>query len=161
MTARDWVQIAALTSTLGLTGAAIAQNTEGTTSTEYTASELTSSMDTPSSGAIVTPEDKALGMGQDDEQAGNRNGDLNDDTSNTLNNDDLSINPGTSNDDESSVKAGRADMDRASPRYGAPSSPSVMDRDSTSTLDETMSAPARTGSDVQPGNMGPGNMRGQ
>ena len=161
MTARDWVQIAALTSTLGLTGAAIAQNTEGTTSTEYTASELTSSRDTPSSGAIVTPEDKALGMGQNNEQAGNRNGDLNDDTSNTLNNGDLSINPGTSNDDESSVKAGRADMDRASPRYGTPTSPGVMDRDSTSTLEQRDSAPARTGSDVQPGDMGPGDMRGQ
>jgi len=161
MTARHWMQVAALTSTLGLAGAAIAQNTEGTTSTEYTASELTSGMDPPSSGAIVTPEDKALGMGQDNEQAGHRNGDLNDDTSNTLNNDDLSISPGAPNDDESSVNPGRADMDRASPRYGTPASPGVMDRDGTSTLDERDSTPARTGSQVHPGDMGPGDVRGQ
>jgi len=129
MTARDWMQIAALTSTLGLTGAAIAQSTEGTTSTEYTASELTSSMDTPSSGAIVTPEDKALGLGKDNARAGNRNGDVNDDTS--------TLNGNTLNDDESSV----------------------MEHDSTSTLNENGSA--ATGSNVRPRDMWPGNVRGQ
>ena len=161
MTARDWMRIAVLTSTLGLTGAAIAQNTEGTTSTEYTAGESSSSIDTPSSGAIVTPEDKALGMGQDNEQAGNRNGDANDDASSTLDNDDLSITPAPSNDDDLSVNPGRADVDFASPRYGTPTSPGVMDRDSTSTLDERHSVPARTGSPVQPGDVGPGDVRGQ
>ena len=75
MTARHWMQIAALTSALGLTGAAIAQDTNATTTTD--SSSLSSYwMDTPSSGAIVTPADKAAGMGKGDDQASARNGDV-------------------------------------------------------------------------------------
>jgi hypothetical protein len=163
MTARHLMQIAALVSALGLTGTAVAVDRYGTTSADDRTSTSSSAMDAPSSGAIVTPEDKAMGLGTHDEHAGNRNGDVEDDTS--------MLNGNTSNDDESSVtpgprdaelsNPGRADMDRAPPGYAAPALPSGTDRDSTSTLDENMSAPARTGSDVQPGDMGPGNVRGQ
>jgi len=55
---------AALTSALGLTSAAIAQNPAGRTSSEDGAS-TSSAMEAPSAGAIVTSEDKALGRGQD------------------------------------------------------------------------------------------------
>jgi hypothetical protein len=122
------------------------------------------------------PEDKSMGLGKHNEHAGNRNGDVNDDTStlndNTSNDDELSINPGPSNDEELSVNPrpsndeelrvnpGRADMD-ASPRNSTPITPGVTDRDSTSTPNENESAPARTGSDVQSRDMGPGNARGQ
>ena len=68
MTARHWVQIVALGSAFGLTGAAIAQNTEGTSTTGDRASASAFGMDTPSAGAIVTPADKALGMGRDNEE---------------------------------------------------------------------------------------------
>lgn len=141
MTAGHWMQIAALTSALGLAGTAIAQNTEGTTSPEDRGS-VSSSIDTPSSGAIVTPEDKALGMGQDNERTGVRNGDAN-------------HNASTSNDDTLS--------DEASSRYATPTSPrSMTNRDSASTGDdETEASPPRTGSDVQPGDMGSGSVRGQ
>jgi hypothetical protein len=165
MTAMPWLQIAALTSALGLTGTAVAIDTDGTTSTDKRSSASSPDMDTPSSGAIVMPEDKAMGLGKHNEHAGNRNGDVNDDTTtlndNTSNDDELGINPGPSNDEELSVNPGRADMDDASPRYGTPTTPGVKERDSMSTLDENESAPARTGSDVQPGDMGPGNVRGE
>ena len=74
MTASHWMQIAALTSALGLAGAAIAQNTEGSTSSGDGASVSGSGMDTPSAGALVMPEDKALGMGQDKAPNGDANG---------------------------------------------------------------------------------------
>jgi hypothetical protein len=124
MTAMHWMQIAALTSPLGLAGTAVAIDTDGTTSTDNGISASSPGIDTPSSGAIVTPDDKAMGLGKDHEHAGNRNGDV-------------------------------------TPRYGMPTTPGVTDRDSTSTLDENESGPARTGSDVQPGDMGPGNVRGE
>src|SRR5947209_2875529 len=79
MTARHWMQIVALTSALGLTGTAVAADTDGSTSTDDRSSTSGPGMDTPSSGAIVTPEDKALGLGK--EQAGNRNGDVRGDRS--------------------------------------------------------------------------------
>jgi hypothetical protein len=117
MTARHWMQIAALTAALGLTGAAIAQNTEGTTSTDDRASTRSSS-DTPSAGAIVTPEDKALGMGQKKQRHGEGN-----ERASPPNDDELSVNPGASrdaamsvnpgpsSDDESSIKPGPSDDD--------------------------------------------------
>jgi hypothetical protein len=107
------MQIAALTSAFGLTGAATAQNTEGTTSSGDRGSILNSGMDTPSAGAIVTPDDKALGMGQEKERTGDANensSSSNDDELNVnpepLNDDESSVNPGPSNDDESSVNPG-------------------------------------------------------
>ena len=106
MTARHWMQIAALSFALGLTGAAIAQNTEGTTSSEDRASISNSAMDAPSAGAIVTPEDKALGMGQDKKRRG-LPGDADDDEMSVYpgltGDEELNINPGQSNDEESSV----------------------------------------------------------
>jgi hypothetical protein len=117
MTATNWMQIAALASALGLAGTEVAIAVDGTTSTD-SRSASSPGMDTPSSGAIVTPEDKAMGLGKHNDDAGNRNGDVNEDTS-------------TPNDN------------------------------SMSTQHDNASAPARTGSDVQPGDMGPGNVRGE
>ncbi len=132
MTATHWTQIAALTAAFGLAGAAIAQNTEGTTSTRDRASVSGSAIDTPSSGAIVTPEDKALGMGHDDAREGIGNGD---NDASMSNDDTLSVNPGPSNDDKSSIVPGRSndeelsvdpahrDRDEASPRPSAATRP--------------------------------------
>ena len=102
MTARHWMQIAALTSALGLTGAAVAQNTEGTTSTQDRASTSSSVIDTPSAGAIVTPEDKALGMGQDKARSG------------VPKDNESSVDPGRSSDDESILKPGSSNDDESS-----------------------------------------------
>jgi hypothetical protein len=122
MPATHWTQIAVLTAALGLTGAAIAQNTEGTTSTQDRSSVSSNAIDTPSSGAIVTPEDKAMGMGQDNAREGVRNGDDDASMSNdgTLsvnpgpsNDEELNIDPGQSNDDDLSVGPARPDADRA------------------------------------------------
>ena len=147
MTARHWMQIAALTSTLGLTGAAIAQNTEGTTSGGDPTSRA--SPDTPSAGAIVTPEDKALGMGQDNERSGVRNGDANENES-TSNDDDSSINPESSGDDEMSVNPGSSNDDESSVHPG----PSNDD-------DSSVIPPPRTGFDANPGTTGAGSQRGR
>jgi hypothetical protein len=117
MPATHWKQIAVLTAALGLTGAAIAQNAEGTTSTQDRASVSSSVVDTPSSGAIVTPEDKALGMGQDNAREGVRNG--NDDAS-VSNGDTLSVNPGPSDDEDSSIDPGRSNDDKLSVDRGHP-----------------------------------------
>lgn len=136
MTATRWTQVAAMAAALGLTGVAIAQNTEGTTNPRDRASVSSSSIDTPSSGAIVTPEDKALGMGHDDARAGTRNGDEDASTSNA---DALSVNPPASNDDALSVNP-----------------PPTNDEDSSIDPGES-----RTGSDAQPGDMGPASMRGE
>ena len=114
MTAKHWMQIAALTSALGLTGAAIAQNTEGTTSSSDRGTIMNPGMDAPSSGAIVTPEDKALGMGQDKE----RNGDTNEDSS-WSDDDELSVNPEPSTDDESSVNPGPSSDNESSVNPGS------------------------------------------
>ena len=105
MTARHWMQIAALTSALGV-GAAIAHDPDGTTSADDRSSMSGYGMDAPASGAIVTPADKAAGMGQD-EQAGRANGDVDGDAakSSTSNDDTSSVTPGPSNDDDSSVNA--------------------------------------------------------
>ena len=97
MRARHYIQMAALISALGLTSAAMAQNTEGTTSPVDRGSLSGSIPDTPSSGAIVTPQDKALRMGKDDARAGNGNDDLRGDSS-TSNDDRSIIDPGQSKD---------------------------------------------------------------
>ena len=173
MTARHWMQIAALTSALGLTGAAIAQDTNATTTTD--SSSLSSYwMDTPSSGAIVTPADKAAGMGKGDDQASTRNGDVDEgaSASSRSSDDTLSVNPGPSkdedssvsppsSDDEMSVYPGNADRDDNAARYGIPSSPSSkMNRDRAARFGDE-SAPAKAGSDVQPDDIGPGGVPGE
>lgn len=174
MTARHWMQIAALTSALGLTGAAIAQDTNATTTTD--SSSLSSYwMDTPSSGAIVTPADKAAGMGKGDDQASTRNGDVDEgaSASSRSSDDTLSVNPGPSkdedssvsppsSDDEMSVNPGHVDRDDNAARYRTRlPSDATIDRGSVSRLDEDRPAPARIGSDAEPGDMGPGDLRGQ
>jgi hypothetical protein len=65
MTLKDWMQILTLTSTLALGGIAAADDTKAT-SPDIGAS------DSPSAGAIVTPEDKALGMGKGNEGKSDR-----------------------------------------------------------------------------------------
>src|SRR3954447_12304043 len=90
MTARHWMQVVALASALALTGTAVAADTDGSTSTADRSGTSSPAIDTPSSGAIVTPEDKAMGLGK--AQAGNRNDDVRGDTS-TMNDD-------TSSDEE-------------------------------------------------------------
>lgn len=99
MTIRHWMRIAALTSALGLTGAAIAQNTRDATSPVDRGGS-----DTPSSGAIVTPQDKALRMGKDDARAGNSDGAMNDDRSiispRQSNDEGPNVNPGPSSHEE-------------------------------------------------------------
>ena len=102
MTPRHWMQIAALSSALGLTGAAIAQDMNRTTDTDDGSG--VSVNEAPASGAIIMPEDKAAGLGKNDEPARSRNDAANDDTSRS--NDDMSINPGPSNDDMS-INPGR------------------------------------------------------
>ena len=112
MTARHWMQVVALASSLGLTGVAVAVDTNGATSTEDRSSTANPGMDAPSSGAIVTPEDKALGLGKDNARAGNRSGDAinpgpSKDEESTVNPDGKSIiNPGPSKDEESTVNPG-------------------------------------------------------
>ncbi|HKU87909.1 MAG TPA: hypothetical protein VJV77_16355 [Casimicrobiaceae bacterium] len=133
MTVRHWMQIAALTSALGLTGAAIAQNTEGTTSTGDRATTSGSDMDSPSAGALVTPEDKALGMGQGKAGSGVLNGDA-DQNESTPNDDELNVDPGPSNDDEFSVSPGPSKDDRLTvtppPSRGSDTNPSGTGRKS-------------------------------
>ena len=169
MTARHWMQIAALTSALGVTGGAIAQGAGQATSPDARSSVSSYGMDAPSSGAIITPADKAAGMGKGGEQARRWNRDFNGDTSaSTTSNDDASgANPGTSNDENLSVtppsKDGEVGIDRRgagtnddAARHRAPKQ-----HDSASMPGDNRSAPARTGSDVRPGDMGPGDMRGE
>jgi hypothetical protein len=117
MTARHWIQIVALSSALGLTGAAIAQNMEGTTSTEDRAGVTSPGVETPSAGAIVTPEDKALGMGQDGSRSDVLGDDL-DDNAVTADDDELGINSGPSND-ESSANPGLSDDEDLSVNPGS------------------------------------------
>ena len=133
MRARHYIQIAAMFSMLALMGAAMAQNTEGTTSPIDRGAITDSNADTPSSGAIVTPQDKALRMGKDDARAGNGNDDMNNEASRP-NHDRSIINPGKSEDEESMTNPGPSDNEQAvSPPSNRP----------------------------EPGDMGPGNVRGQ
>ena len=152
MKATHWTQIAALTAALGLTGAAIAQNTEGRTSTPDRASISSSAIDTPSSGAIVTPEDKALGMGQDNAREGTRNGD---DDAAMSNDDALSVNPPPADDEDSSIDPGESNDEDLSVDPPRP-------RDCALIGDaDNKACPPRTGSDVQPSDMRSGSVRGE
>lgn len=153
MNARHWMQIAALSSAMGLMGSAIAQNSEGITNLDD--SSNASSTTAPSSGAIVTPQDKALDMGKDNARTGDGNAMDDDDAStsrgDTINpgpskDEGLTVNPGQSPDEEMTVNPG----ERGANEDAAPSSPNLLaDPDDES----RQSSPPRTGSEV--GDMGP------
>lgn len=161
------MKVAALASAIGLTGTAIAQNTDRATSNDDRSSASGQS-ESPSSGAIVTPEDKALGMGKSGSAVGNGE----DDTS-TSNDDALSVNPGPSNDEGVSVDPGqssdedmsvnpaRPDADQASPSLATPASRDAITNGDGAIRNEENEPSPPMGSDVQPGDMGPGSMRGQ
>ena len=127
MTPRHLLWIAALTSAFGVSGAAIAQDMDRTTVTG-----LGGVNESPAAGAIVTPEDKAAGLGKNDAQATNRNGVREDDASSA--NNDVSVNPGASSDDMA-IDPGRSHDDVSVNPGAAPH--------------------------VPPADMGPGNLRGQ
>ncbi|HJU24695.1 MAG TPA: hypothetical protein VJ891_19500 [Casimicrobiaceae bacterium] len=152
------MEIAALASALGLSGTAVAQTTYGTTGTDDRGTVSSYGAESPSSGAIVTPEDKAFGMGKDDEEARNQNGDEDTSSDNASNDDEMDVDPEASTDQDLNVDRGHADAadtDEASPSYVPPAAPDSL------TDGDNASVPPRTGSDVQPGDMGPGNVRGQ
>ena len=173
MTARHWIEVAVLASALGLTGTAVAQTSATGTSSDDRSSASSYGMDAPSSGAIVTPEDRALGMGQDNARAGDRSEYRNDDRS-TSNDSALSVNPGPSSDEELSVNPGpsndeglsvnpaRPDVDRAAPRDETPEwRGSTTGRDNARPTYRDELSPPRTGSEVEPGDMGPADTRGE
>lgn len=160
MTASHWMQIAALASALAMTGAAIAQDTVPSTTTGNGVSAY--GMEAPSAGAIVTPEDKASGMGKKDVRDQNdvANEDASSSSGNTTNDDASSGKPGPVNDDESSVNPGPAN-DHPSIINRETSPGPVLDRDDASRRGEDRSAPLGTGLGARPGAMGPDDMRGQ
>jgi hypothetical protein len=138
------MQLVALTSALSLVGGAIAQDVNRTITDDTGAASI---HEAPAAGAIVTPEDKAAGMGKHDGQAGNRSDDTstaNDDISVNpgSSGDDITVNPGTTNDDIS-ISPDRDNDARVAPSRG--------NRDDTS----------NTAGQVRPSDMGPGNLRGQ
>jgi hypothetical protein len=112
-----WMWIGALTSALGLTGPAIGHDTRATLLGDETVSDHPT--DSPASGAIVTPEDKAFGLGKH-EQA--RSQDSDEDASKDGA---LRVIPPPSNDDESSVVPG------ASSDEGSIADPRLSDPDDT------------------------------
>lgn len=108
MTAKHWIQILTLTSALAVTGTAAADDMKPTRP-----DSRNGVADTPSAGAIVTPEDKALGMGKDHEGK-SRSGERDADESpndNASSDEGLTVDPGRSNDDASSVNPGPSDDD--------------------------------------------------
>jgi hypothetical protein len=109
MTPRHWMPAAALALAFGLTGSAVAFDTSQPTRTDLLDNPSVLGFDTPSAGAIVTPEDKAMGLGKQDEQTGH----------------------------------------------------GESDSRSRSLSVENDAGPPRTGSDVQPGDMGPRSVRGE
>jgi hypothetical protein len=132
MTATHWIRIATLASALGLAGTAIAQGTD-----RAPRGNDRSAVESPSAGAIVTPEDKALGMGKSDRRE-DRNADVIGDR--PAPNDEMTIDPGTSSDDMS-VSPGPANDAMIVAPDGADAN--------------------RSGGTVRPGEMGPANLRGQ
>ena len=107
MTAKNWIQILTLTSALALTGTTAADDMKATSPDTRDGAR-----ETPSAGAIVTPEDKAVGMGKDNERK-SRSGDRDDEASNDNASSDegLSVDPGRSHDEESSVNPGPSNDD--------------------------------------------------
>ena len=132
MTATHWIRIATLASALGLAGTAIAQGID-----RAPRGDDRSAMESPSAGAIITPEDKALGMGKSDRR-GDRNADIVGDR--PAPNDEMSIDPGTSSDDMSVSPGPANDTMIVTP-----------DRADTN----------RSGASGRPSDMGPANLRGQ
>jgi hypothetical protein len=167
MRANHWLQVAALASALGMTGPAIAQGVDRSTSTGNGVTAATG--ESPAAGAIVMPQDRAM-LNNDNDRAEDRNGNFNDDTS-ASNDDRLSVNPGPSRDsmsvnpresnDDMSVDPGRAETDRDALRYVATGASRPSSTGEVAPLDDNEATPARTGSDVQPGDMGPADMRGE
>jgi hypothetical protein len=169
MTASHWMQIAALASGLAMTGAAIAQDTDPSATTGNGVSAY--GMEAPLAGAIVTPEDKASGMGKKDVR--DQNGVANEDaqsSSGNMTNDASSVHPGPANDDESSVNLGPANDESINPGpanddqsiINPETSPGfVIDGDDASRRDNDRLGQPGTGLDARPGAMGPDDMRGQ
>ena len=118
MRANQWIKVAAFASALGVAGAAVAQTTERSTSSDTCITAETG--ESPAAGAIVMPQDRAM-LNNADDRTQNRTGDSNDDTA--APNDDrsssdpgpsgdaMSGNPGGSNDD-TSIVPGRSETDR-------------------------------------------------
>jgi hypothetical protein len=158
MTASHWMQIAALASGLAMTGAAIAQDTDPSATTGNGVSAY--GMEAPLAGAIVTPEDKASGMGKKDVR--DQNGVANEDaqsSSGNMTNDASSVHPGPANDDES-INPGPANDDQSI--INPETSPGfVIDGDDASRRGDDRSAPLGAGLDARPGAMGRDDMRGQ
>jgi len=167
MRANHWLQVAALASALGMTGAAIAQGVDRSTSTGIGITAATG--ESPAAGAIVMPQDRAM-LNNDNDRAQDRNGNFNDDTS-ASNDDRLSVNPGPSRDamsvnpresnDDMSVDPGRAETDRDALRYDTTGASRPSSTGEVAPLDDNEATRAKTGSDAQPGDMGPANMRGE
>ena len=176
MTPAHWMQIAALTSALGLSGAAIAQDMNRTTVTDDRSGVSTN--EAPLSGAIVTPEDKAAGMGKGDEHGRDGNGAANDDASRSKDDiginpgpssDDMAIDPGTANDDMISspgtandhmiLSPRRGDTDNDVPRLGTPASPGPATNRDNAPRPDLGEAPS-TDANVRPGDREPGNAGG-
>ena len=93
MTARHWMQIAALASVAGLAGTAIATNAAAT-NTGDPSDAVIYGTETPAAGAIVTPENKPPSL--NDEARTTRPKDNQDDTPSAAT-DDASTAPGVTN----------------------------------------------------------------
>jgi hypothetical protein len=146
-----------LTSALGFAATAIARDTNPPM-VDHDRSGV-SAKEAPSSGAIVTPEDKASGFGKHDERAGRG---IDDDTSTA--NGDMSVNPGSSSDDMSVNPGPSSDDMNVNP---GPSGDDMNVNPGPSSDDMNVN-PGRaerndtsTASHERPADMGPGNLRGQ
>lgn len=122
MKATQWMKIAALACAVGVTGTAMAHDTDRTTDTD-TRAVSSYGMDAPSAGAIVTPEDKALGLGKDREQAARLSGGANEASTandNASRDDALGVDPGPSSDHGASTNPGpsKDDESRIGPGHG-------------------------------------------
>src|SRR5437868_1519445 len=123
MTTRHWMHVVALASAMGFAGTAAAIDTNATTGADDRSGTSSSAMETPSAGAIVTPEDRAMGLGKDNGQARDRIGDVDNHASTlkdeTSNDEELSVNPGSSNDEELSVNPGSSNDEESSVNPGS------------------------------------------
>ena len=169
MKPRQWMQIAVVASAVGLTGGAIAQDMDRTSPSSGNASlnsaaQLGDSATNPAPGALPD------------------NG-MNGSSDSTLDNGAAGTTQGSTMASPRSSAASDASAPPGGARYGSGSSATSIsgsDRlgNTTSdnfntwssdyasqhngrTMDQQYAAPARTGTDVQPGDMGPGNSRGE
>ena len=132
MRASHWIHVAALGAALGITGTALAQDTDRSTSIRDG-----NTKEAPAAGAIVMPNDvvkpdRPSMLDDGNARPDARDGEFNDDNS-VANDDRLSIDPGPSNDDMT-VVPGRSS-------------------------DDMSVDPGRAG--VRPGDMGPSSVRGE